>query len=124
MPMTKQTYTVKAKQSKSEVWLQASGDGAGAARRRHRRPYPAVAAVGRAPKYPPSALWPPSVTGVRGNQRNAADVSNSVQGAFHDKLTDLTVRAAQAEKLEQAQSPLISLTKSSTSLGDGKAPST
>lgn len=49
---------------------------------------------------------------------------NSVQGAFHDKLTDLTVRVAQVEKLEQAQSPLISLTKSSNSLGDGKAPPT
>ena len=71
--MTKETHTVKAKSKQKRSLVTGIWHGAGAARRRHRRPYPAVAAVGRAPKYPPSALWPPSVTGVRGNQRNAAD---------------------------------------------------
>jgi cell fate (sporulation/competence/biofilm development) regulator YmcA (YheA/YmcA/DUF963 family) len=36
---------------------------------------------------------------------------NSVQGAFHDKLTHLTVRIVQVERLEDSKSPLIALSK-------------
>jgi len=48
---------------------------------------------------------------------------NSVQGAFHEKLTDLTVRVAQLEKQDDPKAPVISLPKSAQNRLDGKSPS-
>jgi predicted nucleic acid-binding Zn-ribbon protein len=36
---------------------------------------------------------------------------HTVQGAFHEKLTDLTVRLAQVEGQYEAKAPLLALTK-------------
>jgi predicted nucleic acid-binding Zn-ribbon protein len=49
---------------------------------------------------------------------------NAVQGAFHDKLTDLTVRIAQVERQEDSKTPLIALSKSAMPRGDGDIPPT
>ncbi len=46
---------------------------------------------------------------------------NSVQGAFHEKLTDLTVRVAHVERSEDARPPMISLS-SGAPCGDGEIP--
>lgn len=45
---------------------------------------------------------------------------NSVQGAFNDKLTDLTVRISQLERQDNSDAPLIALSK--LPRGDGEIP--
>jgi predicted nucleic acid-binding Zn-ribbon protein len=54
--------------------------------------------------------------------KEAQQMLNSVQGAFHDKLTDLTVRIVQVERLEHSRSPLIALSKLAAPSGDGEIP--
>lgn len=46
---------------------------------------------------------------------------NAVQGAFHEKLTDLTVRIANVERQEPSKTPLIALSSAATG-GDGGMP--
>jgi hypothetical protein len=44
--------------------------------------------------------------------RETQQMLNSVQGAFHEKLTDLTVRVAQTENQQDSHRPIISLPQS------------
>jgi cell fate (sporulation/competence/biofilm development) regulator YmcA (YheA/YmcA/DUF963 family) len=44
--------------------------------------------------------------------RETQQMLNSVQGAFHEKLTDLTVRVAQVEIQAASKAPLTALSKS------------
>lgn len=49
---------------------------------------------------------------------------NSVQGAFHEKLTDITVRVSRIEGADgAATAPLIALSKTAQKKLDGESPS-